>query len=199
MDLSKNTNNQSQNTPPESPQEGFTAPGTYPAGQVPHYDTQGHQNATQGPYNQPTEQFPQHPPVNPYGYPSQQPYPTEQYPQQGVTPYGYQQQSPYNQQPGYPPNPYGQPQYYGHPGQPYGYPPVETEAEKIAKQSWILGLVGLFVFGIILGTIGLIKAFKAQSLGANATAGFILSSLSIVGHIFWMVVLFATGDSPSNW
>lgn len=185
MDLSKN---EPQN-PPQEP-NAFASPDgdSYqqsqepPVAPYPPQAPQGYLNNPQQPYNQaqgyPAPQFPGQPPQNPYGY--------QQAPQ------GYAQQNP-----GYPPqNPYGQPQY-GYAQNPYGYPPAVIPGAKEAKTSWILGLIGIFIFGIILGTIGLVKAFKAKSLGANATAGFVLSSLAIFFHIVWIIFLLASGDTSS--
>lgn len=71
----------------------------------------------------------------------------------------------------------------------YGnYPPAQrggvyvNEGAKLAKQSWILGLIGLFFFGIILGSIGLHKGLKAKGLGADATLGIVLSGLAVAFH-----------------
>lgn len=156
------------------PQEPPTAP--YPP-QAP----QGYQNYPQPPYGEaqgyPAQHFPGQAPQYPYGYPQAQ---------QG---YGTPQNSPYPPQ-----NPYGSPQPYGYAPNPYGYPPVAAPGTKEARTSWILGLIGIFLFGLILGTIGLVKAFKAKSLGANATAGFVLSSLAIFFHIVWIIYYFSTGD-----
>lgn len=200
MDLSKKDNPDQENPTnthagPDylAPQGGFASPSEPPVPQrYPEY-TEQPQNPSYGSQGYPTEQYPSQPVNNPYGY-QQAP---QSYPAPQVYP-GYQNQQPYPPQ-----NGYGQPQYYapqpGYP-QPYGYPGVQTEGEKLAKESWILGLVGLFILGIVLGGIGLYKAFKAQALGANATAGFILSSLAIAGHLFWMFIfLIGMADSPSRY
>lgn len=167
-------------------------------------------NPPQEPDNQPPV-----PPAGPdynqqYGYPQQ----NQSYPSQ-INP-GYPAQPPYNaygnqpMPPGYPvpqfpnsqaPNSYGPPQYYGPPQgyqQPYGYPPAISEGQKLAKESWIYGLVGFFILGVVLGGVGLYKAFKAKALGADATVGFVLSSLAIVGHIFWFIVFITLGDTPTT-
>jgi hypothetical protein len=193
MDLSKNDQPNSDNAGPDylPPQEGFTSPS--------EPTPQGHEaypvSSPNPPYNQQGyagEQFPGQPLNNPYGY-QQVP---QNYPIPPAPPsYGNYPQPPYNG--------YGQPNYYAPPNvypQPYGYPPVSFEGQKLAKESWILGLVGLFILGIVLGGIGLYKAFKAQALGSNATAGFVLSSLAIAGHIFWIFVfLLGMSDSPSSY
>lgn len=199
MDLSKNNpadqEPQQEHAGPDylPPQEGFTPPSEPQV--LPGYGThpQQSQNPSYGSQPYPTEQYPNHPVNSPYGY--------QQAPQNYPAPPAYPGHQ--NQQPYPPQNGYGQPQYYaaqpGYP-QPYGYPGVQTEGEKLAKESWILGLVGLFILGVLLGGIGLYKAFKAQALGANATAGFILSSLAIAGHLFWMFVFFiGMVDSPSRY
>lgn len=175
MDLSKNETPSQDNAGPDylPPQENFTPP------------------ASPGPQGY-GEQFSGQPLNNAYGY-QQVP---QNYPVPPAPPgYGNYPQPPQNG--------YGQPNYYAPQNaypQPYGYHPFSVEGEKLAKESWILGLVGLFVFGIILGGVGLYKAFKAQALGSNATAGFILSSLAIAGHLFWMFIFFlGMADSPNSY
>lgn len=49
-----------------------------------------------------------------------------------------------------------------------------AEGESRAKTSLILGVIGLFVFGIVLGPIAIAQASKAESLGASATGGKVL-------------------------
>jgi uncharacterized Tic20 family protein len=71
--------------------------------------------------------------------------------------------------------------------------PVENhaqpqEGEKAARISLILGIVGLFVLGIVLGPLAIMQSKKAERLGHKATAGMILgwvaTILSVVGIIF---------------
>jgi hypothetical protein len=192
MDLSKNEPQQPDLNPVPVPPAG---PGYNPqnddtAPQIAQA-SQGSLNYPQQPYNEPQP---------PQGYPTQQ-YPIPQapqpygYPQNQQNPNGYaHQQNPY----GHPPQmnygpPQGFPQNYG-----YGYPPVVNLAEKEAKTSWILGLIGIFIMGIVLGTIGLIKASKARSMGADATAGFILSTMAVVSHVLWILLLAIFSGDPSS-
>jgi uncharacterized Tic20 family protein len=69
------------------------------------------------------------------------------------------------------------------PGQPH-------EGEKAARTSLILGIIGLFVFGIILGPLAIVKAKKAERLGVKATAGMVLgwiaAILSVIGIIYYV-------------
>ena len=189
MDLSKNE--PQDPTPAEEadhgqPQNDYVAP-------QPPEAPQPYQNYPQQPYNQAQP---------PQGYPTQ-PVPVQQAP----NPYGYPQNPGYQQ--GYPVNTYGQPvNAYGQPvnayGQPvypqqYPYARIPTPGEKLAKESWILGLVGFFILGVVLGGIGLYKAFQAKAQGADATAGFIISSLAIAGHIFWVFVLMAMSASGNRY
>lgn len=64
-----------------------------------------------------------------------------------------------------------------------------AEGAKYAKRAWILGLIGLFFFGIIFGTLALLQAGKARALGNPATAGLVLGILAIIGQILAIVFL----------
>jgi hypothetical protein len=59
------------------------------------------------------------------------------------------------------------------------------EGAKLAKQSWIYALVGIFIFGIILGPVALVKANKAKALGADATTGFVLGIICTAVSYIW--------------
>ncbi|MHA7208419.1 hypothetical protein [Arthrobacter sp. MDT1-65] len=116
----------------------------------------------------------------------------------------YQPTQPYQQsyQPGgYPPADY-QPGPYpggGYPVGPYqSYPPSydALEGEKAAQLSLILGLVGLFVAGFVLGPLAIWQARKAERLGVPATAGKILGwivtilyALAVLAMIVFFVIL----------
>lgn len=75
----------------------------------------------------------------------------------------------------------------------------DPKPDKLAKTSMILGIIGLFIFGIILGLLALI--FGAVSLGrisknpdlysgkGQAIAGLILGIIGLVGMIVLLVVL----------
>ncbi|WP_052273921.1 MULTISPECIES: DUF4190 domain-containing protein [Arthrobacter] len=101
---------------------------------------------------------------------------------------------------------------YGNPG---GYPPGSPyqptgsypsglyqssyqtmEGEKAAQLSLILGLVGFFVAGIILGPLAIWQARKAERLGVPATAGKVLGwivtalyALAILAGILFVVLI----------
>jgi uncharacterized membrane protein YidH (DUF202 family) len=68
------------------------------------------------------------------------------------------------------------------PGQP-------NEGEKAARTSLILGIIGLFVLGIVLGPLAIMQAKKAERLGSKATAGMVLgwiaAVLSVIAIIFY--------------
>jgi uncharacterized Tic20 family protein len=73
--------------------------------------------------------------------------------------------------------------------------PVENPAqpgdgEKAARTSLILGIVGLFVFGIVLGPLAILQSRKAERQGHKATAGMVLgwiaTILSIVAIVYYI-------------
>lgn len=72
-------------------------------------------------------------------------------------------------------NPYGQ-----QPGYPGG---AAAEGEKHKRNSVILGVIGLFIAGILLGPLALWQAGKAQALGVQATAGKVLGWIDLVAGI----------------
>ncbi|WP_404287157.1 hypothetical protein [Glutamicibacter arilaitensis] len=120
-------------------------------------------------------------PNNPYtsGTPGQQP----QYP--------YQAQ---NQAP-------GQNQQFGAgPGYPgYAYPQQQAEGAQLAQTSMILGIISLFVVGIILGPIAISKAKRAErEFNTDATVGkvtgWIGTIFGIIGvlYIILMIVMAVT-------
>jgi hypothetical protein len=69
--------------------------------------------------------------------------------------------------------------YGGYPQAPAGRV-SNGEGPKLAKQSWIYGLVGFFIFGIILGPIAIHKARQAKALGSDATLGLVLGIIDTV-------------------
>lgn len=104
-------------------------------------------------------------------------------------------------------------QQYNAPGQPGNYPPQNTyiqnspeqmRGQQLAQTSMILGIISLFVAGIILGPIAIVKAKRAEELHAAATVGkvtgwigTILGVLWIIGLIFW-IIAFASLMGTSN-
>lgn len=84
--------------------------------------------------------------------------------------------------------------YGGYPQAPAGRV-YNDEGPKLAKQSWIYGLVGFFIFGIILGPVAIHKARKAKALGADATLGFVLG---IIDTVFAAIfILFSLSNALS--
>lgn len=108
---------------------------------------------------------------------------------------------------------YGNAGGYGTPG---GYPPGSSpyqptgnypsglyqssyqtmEGEKAAQLSLILGLVGFFVAGIVLGPLAIWQARKAERLGVPATAGKVLGwivtalyALALLAGILFVVLI----------
>lgn len=86
----------------------------------------------------------------------------------------------------------------------YTKSPQQVEADKAAQLSMILGIIGLFTVGIILGPIAIVQAKKAERLGAAATVGkvtgwisTIFGIISIIAFIFLMVVVASAGTSAT--
>ena len=57
------------------------------------------------------------------------------------------------------------------------------EAEKLAREAWEYGIVGIFTFGVLFGPWAIIKAMKATKMRANATAGFVTGGIAIIANI----------------
>ncbi|MCL1797759.1 MAG: DUF4190 domain-containing protein [Eggerthellaceae bacterium] len=94
-------------------------------------------------------------------------------------------------QPGYSQPGYGQPGYmqpgYGQSGA------VAPQKNGMAVASLVCGLVGLFVFGFVLGVLAIILgvlARKRPDRKGMATAGIILGAIALVGWVIVMVMLF---------
>ena len=75
--------------------------------------------------------------------------------------------------------------------------PEQLRGAQLAQTSMILGILSLFVVGIILGPIAISKAKKAEELHTAATVGkvtgwigTILGLLSILWIAFFVVMLF---------
>jgi hypothetical protein len=91
-------------------------------------------------------------------------------------------------------------QFGGAPGYPaYGYNPQQAEGAQLAQTSMILGIISLFVVGIILGPIAIVKAKKAErEFNTDATVGkvtgwigTIFGILGVLYIIFIIVVAFS--------
>ncbi|QCU78044.1 hypothetical protein E7744_07480 [Citricoccus sp. SGAir0253] len=66
----------------------------------------------------------------------------------------------------------------------------QVEAEKAAQMSLILGILGLFFFGLVLGPIAIIQANKAEKLGKAATAGKVLGWIDTIWGLLAIVIFF---------
>ena len=129
--------------------------------------------------------------------------------------YGQNQYDPYSQQ-------YQQPDQYGQPMMvPVGFlqkTPEQLAGEKAAQTSTVLGIIGLacivtlswWLLGLpslILGAIGVMKANEAERFGAAASAGRIMSWISVaIGGMFLVLfggslllaIMLALSDSAAN-
>lgn len=86
-------------------------------------------------------------------------------------------------------------------------PRERTPGEHLAQQSMILGAVGLFAAGIILGPLAIYYAGKAEKLNAPATAGKVLgwltTILNVTGmalfiYVSWVVLNFILYSEPND-
>lgn len=78
----------------------------------------------------------------------------------------------------------------------YGPNPNQMRGEQLAQTSMIMGIIGLFVAGIILGPLAIWKAKQAEELNVAATVGkvtgwiaTILNVLGIIGGIIYVIVI----------
>lgn len=98
---------------------------------------------------------------------------------------GYQQ----GQQPGY------QNGYQQGPGSGFG--PGSAQGESHKRNSVIMGVIGLFILGIVLGPLALWQAGKAEALGVKATAGKVLGWIDLVFGVLGMFVVLGGGGVPA--
>lgn len=80
---------------------------------------------------------------------------------------------------------------------------TRLRGEKHAQTSLILGIVGLFVLGIVLGPLALVQAKKAEEMHVAATAGKVLGwvdticgALGII--VFILVVVLGVAGSAGS-
>ncbi|WP_309106695.1 hypothetical protein [Arthrobacter sp.] len=59
----------------------------------------------------------------------------------------------------------------------------EGLGQKYRRSSIIIGIVGLFVFGIAAGVVAFIMARKAEAHGVAATAGKVLAAFDLISGI----------------
>ncbi len=150
-----------------------------------------------------------------YGQSSYDQYSYDQYGQDSYSQYSQNQYDPYGQQ-------YQQQYQYGQPMMvPIGIvqkTPEQLAGEKAAQTSTVLGIIGLacivtlswWLFGLpslILGVIGVMKANEAERFGAAASAGRIMSWISVaIGGMFLVLfggslllaIMLALSDSAAN-
>ena len=147
-----------------------------------------------------------------YGQGSYDQYPYDQY---GQDSYGQNQYDPYGQQ-------YQQLDQYGQPMMvPIGIvqkTPEQLAGEKAAQTSTVLGIISLacivtlswWLFGLpslVLGVIGVMKANEAERFGVAASAGRIMSWISVAiggmvlvlfGGSLLLAIMLALSDSAAN-
>lgn len=111
---------------------------------------------------------------------------------------GQNQQYQQYQQPGYyelngvPQQPYYNQQAHGQPGQypqgNFGYPPAaHFEGAQLAQTSMILGILSMFVAGVILGPIAIAKASKAErEFNTASTVGKVTGWIGTILGILWV-------------
>jgi hypothetical protein len=58
-----------------------------------------------------------------------------------------------------------------------------SQGQKYRRSSIIIGIVGLFLFGIAAGVLAFIMARKAESHGVKATAGKVLAVFDVISGI----------------
>jgi uncharacterized membrane protein (DUF485 family) len=66
------------------------------------------------------------------------------------------------------------------------------EGRKYRRNSIIIGVIGLFLFGIAAGVVAFIMARRAEANGVKATAGKVLGVLDVLGGIIVLTVYFAS-------
>lgn len=65
------------------------------------------------------------------------------------------------------------------------------QGQKYRRNSIIVGVIGLFLFGIAAGVVAFIMARRAEAAGVKATAGKVLGLLDIIGGII-VITIFAS-------
>jgi hypothetical protein len=136
--------------------------------------------------NDPDSPYYQRPPMQPPGYQG-----GYEQGQQPAHQNGYQQGQQPAHQNGYQQGQY--PVYQGgyQPGPGFGPGPAQGESHK--RNSVIMGVVGLFILGIVLGPLAIWQASKAEALGVKATAGKVLGWIDLVFGVLGLFVVFGGG------
>lgn len=80
--------------------------------------------------------------------------------------------------------------------------PDQLRGQQLAQTSMILGILSLFVLGVVLGPIAIVKASQAEKLNTGATVGkvtgwigTIMGALSVVGSIIFFVIFMVAAGS----
>ncbi|MET1034997.1 MAG: hypothetical protein ABWX68_07180 [Arthrobacter sp.] len=80
--------------------------------------------------------------------------------------------------------------------------PDLIEGQKAAQASLILGIVGIFILGIVLGPLAIVKAKSAERRNVPATAGKVLGwiatifgILGLIWFIFVVIALMSVGTT----
>ncbi len=90
--------------------------------------------------------------------------------------------------------PYNAPNEPGGYGQPGGYQPNAqvnpdmARGAQLAQTSMILGILSLFVVGIVLGPIAIVKAKQAEKLGGDAKVGKITGWIGAILGAVWIII-----------
>lgn len=92
-----------------------------------------------------------------------------------------------------PGDPYAQNQPMQQSGYPYGAGGDPAQGQNHKRNSVILGVIGLFLFGIILGPLALWQASKAEALGVKATAGKVLGWIDLIFGVLGLFMVFSGG------
>ena len=66
------------------------------------------------------------------------------------------------------------------------------EGRKYRRSSIIIGVVGLFLFGIAAGFVAFMMARKAEENGVKTTAGKVLALLDLIGGIIVLTVFYSS-------
>ncbi len=65
------------------------------------------------------------------------------------------------------------------------------QGQKYRRNSIIVGVIGLFLFGFAMGLVAIMMARRAEAAGVKATAGKVLGVLDIIGGII-VITIFAS-------
>ncbi|WP_298582382.1 hypothetical protein [uncultured Kocuria sp.] len=79
-------------------------------------------------------------------------------------------------------------QYFGYGQIPH---PMVMQGMNHRSNATVLGVIGLFVLGIVLGPLAISQANKAQSMGVPATAGKVLGWIGLIFGLLGLLWFFA--------